>query len=82
MHGCTGVLTVASFIQLLNGMLMVRWQTHVISMEVGNEDLVQLAWPEAAPHQLHLAALTTVKHPATHLCSPCKSMGDRDMQCK
>ena len=44
-------------------------------MEVGNEDLVQLAWPEAASHQLHLAALTTVKHPAPHLCSPCKKYG-------
>ena len=55
-----------------NGLML----THMISMEVGNEDLVQLARLEAAPHQLHLAALTTVKHPAAHFYSPCKNMGD------
>ena len=41
--------------------------THMVSMEVGDEDFVQLAWPEAAPHQLHLATLPTVKHPAAQL---------------
>ena len=39
----------------------------MVSVEVGDEDFVQLAWPEAAPHQLHLATFPTVKHPAAQL---------------
>ena len=37
--------------------------SNVVSMKVCDEDLVEAAWSEAAPHQLHLTALPTVKHP-------------------
>jgi len=43
-------------------------QTHMVTVEVGDEDFVQLPWPEATPHQLHLTAFPTVKHPEPQFC--------------
>lgn len=38
-------------------------EAHVISMEMGNEDLGEATGFEAALHQLNLAAFPTVEHP-------------------
>ncbi len=48
-----------------------RGRTHVVAMEMSDEDLGELSWPEAAPHQLYLAPLATVKHPAPQVCHVC-----------
>ncbi len=44
-------------------------KAHMISVKVSDKDLGDASRFDGAPHQLYLTTFTTVKHPATKICT-------------